>query len=353
MKKRISILLSLVMILSVALPFVVYAQTSKEALANQVNEDILGAVDYLHIPISLDTAVDTYTLFRVDQSKKNEFLAVLDQNLADNSGKIISNGREDVVSYACIINILTILGEDVEAYNGYDIKALFENIADKSVSNPYYYRVVTEACRNIGNKAYADYFINELKASYTFGSGFDYWGFSCDNTAMFLAALSAYKEDYSEYIADAKAVIEKHTTSSGCFYSEVYTDVSPDSTACAMLAFASLGEHKKARVLYDCLMNGFESSNNNGVIMAWGAESAYTTKEALLALSYFEPELALDDEFVLTPGEPTESRPSSTTEKTEPDNMQKSPQTGVGVASGVASIGAGMAILIASRRKKN
>ena len=175
MKKVTSLLLSLIVLASAVLPFTAFAETKKEALTRQVNEDIAGQVEFLNITPSLDAAVDAYTLFRADQSKKDIFLAELNQNLTDNLGKIVVSGRQDAVVYACLINILTLFGENVESYNGVNIKADFESLADKTVSNPYYYRVAVEACKNIGNTTLGHYFVDELIANYyTLGQGMDY-----------------------------------------------------------------------------------------------------------------------------------------------------------------------------------
>ena len=363
MKKVTSLLLSLIVLISAVFPLTAFAETKKEAFISQVNEDIADEIAYLNITPSLDTVVDTYTLFRVDQSKKADFLALLDENLSSNGGKIISNGKEDIVAYGAVINILCILGEDVENYKGYDIKSMFENLADKSVSNPYYYRIVTEASKNINNDilghAFVDEFINNY---YTLGQGMDYWGISCDNTAMFLAGIAPYKEDYSEYVDDAKKIVESYTTENGCFYSTEYTDISPDSTAVAILGYAAIGEHKTAKKLYDCLMNGFESPDNNGVIMAWGTENAYTTKETLMALGYFEPTLAFDDiqnDEDLPQNEDDSQSFEYTEEITETINNEpsekviKSPETGAGVTVGFAAMSIGFALLIGSKRKEN
>lgn len=354
MKKLTSLLLSLIVLASAVLPFTAFAETKKEALARQVNEDIAGQVEFLNITPSLDAAVDAYTLFRADQSKKNVFLAELNQNLTDNSGKIVVNGVQDAVVYACVINILTLFGENVESYNGVNIKADFESLADKTVSSPYYYRVVVEACKNIGNTSLGHTFIDELIANYyTLGQGMDYYGFSCDNTAAFLSSIAPYKEDYAVYVDDAKAVINGFTTDAGCFYDSVYTDVSPDSTAMAMLAWASIGEHKTAKKLYDCLMNGFESPNYNGVIMAYGFENAYTTKEALMALTYFEPSLAVDDEPLVENTNNQNGTQTASKENNSDDNTLRSPQTGASVVFGFTAMSIGAALLIGAKRKEN
>lgn len=354
MKKVISLLLSLIVLVSAVFPLTAFAETQKEALERQVKEDIAGQVDFLNITPSLNTAVDAYTLLRADQSKKDIFLAELNQNLTDNSGKIVVNGRQDAVVYACVINILTLLGENAESYNGVNIKSDFENLTDKTVSSPYYYRTVTEACKNIGNTTLGHYFVDELISGYyTLGQGMDYYGFSCDNTSAFLSALAPFKQDYASYVDDAKGVIAGFTTAEGCFYDSVYTDISPDSTAMAMLAYASIGEHKTAKTLYDCLMDAFESDVHNGVILAYGFENAYTTKEALTALTYFEPSLAVDDEPIVENVENQNSEQPASNNNTVKDNTSRSPQTSADFVFGFTTIAFGTAMLALAKRKND
>lgn len=294
MKKILSILLSVIMIFSAATPVFAATQSASSsqisAVKTSVDEDIQGELKFLNITPTLSGAVDAYTVIRADKSMAHGFLTELDVNLAKNSGKIIVNSAEDVVVYAAVINILSIIGEDPADYKGYDIKSAFEALDMKgAVTNPYYYRVVVEACKAIDNKTLAHSYIDEfIDSYYKLGEGMDYWGVSCDNTAAFLTAIAPYKNDYKSYVTDAKKVIATYTTADGCFYSKDYSDLSADSTAVAMMAYGAIGDYDMAYKLYNNLMDGFESETDNGVIFCYGSNNAYATKEALLALTYFD-----------------------------------------------------------------
>lgn len=264
----------------------------KTPLQAQIDDDIEGEIAFLNLASSLSTSVDAYTLARANALNEKAFLTELEENLKENAGKIVINGKEDIIAYCSVVNILCTLGLNPSNYNGFDIAkmlcALSED-ASTTVSNPYYYRVVIEAFHNIRNdekaKKYADEFIKDY---YTMGKGMNYWGYSCDNTAVFLTALAPVKDDYQTYIDDAIKVIEAYTTIDGCFYSTEYTSTSADSTAVALMAYAAIGRYDMANFLYQRLMTAFESTTKNGVIVAYGSENAYATKEALLALTYVD-----------------------------------------------------------------
>lgn len=260
----------------------------------EATNDIQDEVAYLNINPTLATSVDAYTLSRANALQSVTFLGTVKQSLITNKGKIkIVNSKkekvEDATTYAAIINILVNEDTDPTSFGGYDIVKAFESLTDKTVTNPYYYRVIIEACKNINNDNLAKEYIDKLiKENYTMGKGMNYWGYSCDNTAMFLTAIAPYKDDYKAYVEDAIKVIDSYTTSKGCFYNDTYTDISPDSTAVALMAYSAIGKYDMANFLYRCLMDGFESKTDNGVIVLNGSNNDYATKEALLALTYFD-----------------------------------------------------------------
>lgn len=289
MKKLLSVLLSITMLFSVVVPFSALANTNDDIHADMASEVQFCGLSKLDVSAS----VDAYTAARAGKLDEKTYLASLDKSLSENKGKVMITdyytqvSKEDVTVYAAIVNILYLLNYNPTNYKGYDLVKAFKNVSDKTVSNPYYYRVIVEACENTNNKAYAKTFINEfIKNYYTLGQGMNYWGFSCDNTAVFLTAIAPYKADYSKYVTDATKVIESYATNGGYGYSKEYPDLSADSTAVTMMAYAAIGDSKKAEALRSFIMNNYESKTNNGVMVCWGAENAYTTKEVLLALTY-------------------------------------------------------------------
>lgn len=283
MKKTLSVILSLLMMLSVITPFSAFA----EEVNNEVHSDMVDQSNYLSLTkLGVSLAVDAYTAARAGTLDDTTYFADLDKNLKDNKGKIVVGKSESALAYAAVINTLCLLGKNPANYNGYNLKESFEKFTTDTIDNPYNYRVVVEACKNIGNdtlaKMYIDSFIEQY---YTLESGMNYWGYSCDNTAVFLTAIAGYQEDYANYVADAVNVIESYAVEGGYCYSFEYADFSVDSTAVALMAYAAIGDMKKAEELKALVMTQ-ESETNNGIIMAWGSENAYATKEVLLALTY-------------------------------------------------------------------
>ena len=308
MKKLLSVLLSAVMIFSAAVPFSALAETKtiglKEVVAAQVEAkaDMLGAMNYLKASTP-QTVANSYEVHKFAQAGGDvyEYLTALESNLKANNGKIMARqaketeDSENLVYYAVAIDVLTILGKDVTNFGGYNVKQAFETFAqsNKNVSNPYFYRCIVEACKAIGSDKLARDLIDQMSKNYTVGSGFDYWGVSCDNTAIYASSIASYKAQYQANFNDAINVLSKYKKAKGYYSDDKYvTTENADSTAYAMMAYSVAGEFDKAYEAYQLLKN-FESKNN-GVFMAadWktGAmgENNLATADALRALSYFD-----------------------------------------------------------------
>lgn len=308
MKKLLSVLLSAVMIFSAVVPFSALAETKtiglKEVVAAQVEAkaDMLGAMNYLKASTP-QTVANSYEVHKFAQAggDVSEYLTALESNLKANNGKIMARqaketkDSENLVYYAVAIDVLTILGKDVTNFGGYNVKQAFETFAqkNKTVSNPYFYRCIVEACKAIGNDDLAKTLIDQMSKSYTVGSGFDYWGVSCDNTAMYASSIASYKAQYQANFNDAVNVVSKYKKAKGYYSDDKYTtSENADSTAYAMMAYSVAGDFDKAYEAYQLLKN-FESKNN-GVFMAadWKTgilgENKLATADALRALSYFD-----------------------------------------------------------------
>lgn len=308
MKKLLSVLLSAVIIFSAAVPFSALAETKtiglKEVVTAQVEAkaDMLGAMNYLKASTP-QTVANSYEVHKFAQAggDVSEYLTALESNLKANSGKIMARqaketeDSENLVYYAVAIDVLTILGKDVTNFGGYNVKQAFETFAqsNKNVSNPYFYRCIVEACKAIGSDKLAKDLIDQMSKNYTVGSGFDYWGVSCDNTAIYASSIASYKAQYQANFNDAINVLSKYKKAKGYYSDDKYvTTENADSTAYAMMAYSVAGDFDKAYEAYQLLKN-FESKNN-GVFMAadWktGAmkENNLATADALRALSYFD-----------------------------------------------------------------
>lgn len=307
MKKLLSVLLSAVMISSAVVPFSALAETKtlglKEVVTAQVEAkaDMLGAMNYLKASTP-QTVANSYEVHKFAQAggDVSEYLTALESNLKANNGKIMARQQgetvdsENLVYYAVAIDILTILGKDVTNFGGYNVKQAFETFAqtNKNVSNPYFYRCIVEACKAIGSDKLARDLIDQMSKSYKVGSGLDNWGYSCDNTSVYVATVAPYKAYYQTNYNDALKLIAGYKKNKGYCYQTTFEE-NANSTAMALMAYSAAGDFDKAYEAYQLLKN-FESKNNNGVFMAadWktGAmtENQLATADALRALSYFD-----------------------------------------------------------------
>lgn len=347
MKKLLSVLLSVIMIFSAVVPFTALADTTtltvKDVVAAQVEAkaDMIGAMNYLKSSTA-QTIANSYEVHKFAQAggDVSEYVTALDANLKTNNGKIMARQQsetadsENLVYYAVAIDVLTILGKDVTNYNGYNIKEAFETFSqtNKTVSNPYFYRCIVEACKAIGDDSLAKTLIEQMSKDYTAGSGYNYWGYSCDNTAMYASSIASYKADYSSNFNDAISVVAKYKKDKGYYSDDLYTkSENADSTAYAIMAYSLAGNYDKAYEAYKLLTANFESSKNNGVFMAadWKTgvlgENNLATSDVLRALSYFDAactqkikEMTTSDTTPVTPAPTPAPTPSATTQSTKP-----------------------------------
>lgn len=368
MKKLLSVLLSAVMIFSAAVPFSALAETKtiglKEVVTAQVEAkaDMLGAMNYLKASTP-QTVANSYEVHKFAQAGGDvyEYLTALESNLKANNGKIMARqaketkDSENLVYYAVAIDVLTILGKDVTNFGGYNVKQAFETFAqtNKTVSNPYFYRCIVEACKAIGNDDLAKTLIDQMSKSYKVGSGYDYWGISCDNTAMYASSIASYKAQYQANFNDAVNVVSKYKKAKGYYSDDKYTtSENADSTAYAMMAYSAAGDFDKAYEAYQLLKN-FESKNN-GVFMAadWSTgilgENKLATADALRALSYFDKacDQKIKDLSNSDSTKPTEPKPAPTT---KPETAK--PQSTKPAKTKVQKISAGKKSITAQWKK--
>ena len=265
------------------------------ALINYTQKEMQGAAAFLlssNPTLDVNSAVDylTYLKSGYDMSAYNDaFLASVKANLDENGGKLVTPAvagyKSEMGVYGAVIQILFILGINPTDFEGYNLIDAFEKIDLTESYHPYYYRAAIEAASESFAKTLCDKFIADF---YVLGSGMSYWGFSCDNTAHFLCAISKYKDSYPEYVKDAKAVIKTYTKTNGAFCDPQWApDVNADSTALAMMAFASIGDTGTAFSYYKNLIKNFESKKTGVFGHTDKVANALATKDALLSLEYF------------------------------------------------------------------
>lgn len=247
---------------------------------------LLKSVDSLTIEKAADFLAYLNGGANVDKYKA-DYVASVKSMLDSNNGKLVSKiggeVKSDLALYGAVIPALEKLGYDAKKFEGYDLVSAFESTDTDSISNPYYYRVAIEAASSDFAHKLIDKFIAD---DYTIGSGMKYWGFSCDNTAMFLTSIAKYADDYSTYVDDAKQILKTYTTDTGAFYSYQYNDVNANSTALCAMAYAALGDNDTAFSYYKNLVEGFEDTT--GVFTYNGKCDVTATKQSYLALTYFK-----------------------------------------------------------------
>lgn len=365
MKKLLSVLLSAVMIFSAVVPFSALAETKtlglKEVVTAQVEAkaDMLGAMNYLKASTP-QTVANSYEVHKFAQAggDVSEYLTALESNLKANNGKIMARqdketeDSENLVYYAVAIDVLTILGKDVTNFGGYDIKQAFETFAqtNKTVSNPYLYRCIVEACKTIGNDELARDLIDQMSKSYKVGSGLDNWGYSCDNTSVYVATVAPYKAYYQTNYNDALKLIAGYKKNKGYCYQTTFEE-NANSTAMALMAYSAAGDFDKAYEAYQLLKN-FESKNNNGVFMAtdWNTgilgENKLATEDALRALSYFDDAC---DQKIKDLSNSDSTKPTQPAPTTKPETAK--PQSTTPVKTKVQKISTGKKSITAQWKK--
>lgn len=379
-------ILSTVFALCIVLMSTMTAFAQEQALSEKIDEKINGAVAYLTNGVAsygADEAVDFAILASsgADVSAfKDDFISNIKSNLDANAGKIVSSYGENMATYAGVIIALNALGEDFTDFYGYNISdallSLDPTVAPASLN---YYLTIAQALSLCDG---ADSFLVDLcdtyAVNYTMGSGVDYYGFSCDNTAYFVGAVSyglAADDKYLPILEDAISVIEQYKVDGGYCYNPAYgTDANADSTALALMAnclYRNAISQEPQSILevttpiYNDLCT-FEGSQT-GVFTFAGADSAYSTKEALISMIEFkklavicENNSVSIEEITTNKIDVVEDLPKPAIEKestTEPatqkeNDVVKSPATGspvLAVSALTALLAAG--IITAKKRK--
>lgn len=295
MKKTLSICLALVFALAVSLSAFAADTPSRESVKKEIN----AAVGYVTGEVSgytADSAVDYYYLVKASEKAGafyDGFLVSVKENLDENGGKLITAYGENISSYAAVIGIIDAVGGDPTDVNSVNLVELFEKLENKEVSSPYFYNIIipvaAKYCDDVFVKSLCDSFMENY---YTVGSGMNYWGFACDNTAMFISAISQSGLDcYDSVLTDAVKVLDTYKTEGGyCYNPEYGTSPNVNSTALALTAKCAYYTYKGAvndnmdelTDLYNSLLTF--KGETNGSFAYDGAESAYSAADAIKGL---------------------------------------------------------------------
>ncbi len=212
------------------------------------------------------------------------------ENMDTNDGKLMyavdyyGNVDEDLAAYGALIGLANSVNDASDFY-GYNLYEIMENVPVDKVSNPYNYRFAIDNARDKFKTAICDSFV---KNYYTLGKGMNYWGYSCDNTAMFIVAMATAPSQFDKYVDDALSVMNTYITTNGAGYSKEYPDENADSTALALMAYISDGQYTNALKMYMCLVNNFQSSTKGVMLTTINGKktkNVIATKDGLLGIN--------------------------------------------------------------------
>ena len=315
MKKVMAVALAVLLLLSL-IPMAAFAAPSKE----EVSAKIEAARDALYAGKETFTAAESYdfVLFLAAKGDGAPYKDAYIQSVKD-AFEAGSMTTADRIALAMIcLNYFDVDIENFELndHSTINLKQAMINCGTE-VDSPYNYRYVA-LCSDDAD--YVEQVLNEMESHYTAGSGYDYWGFSTDNTCNFGAIMAMFGSK-QDLVDDAVNVVESAKTESGYYYLAEYgTDGNADSTASALYLYSILEDQEKADAAYELLKN-FDLGDGNYAYQdkADGA-NAYATRDALKALLEYE------GLFV----EPEEDEPKEDTQ--DPSEDVVAPTDGVGEA---------------------
>lgn len=299
MKKLLSILLALCLVLT----FTVSAFAGETPKSDSILKELNSTAVYVNggvTSINVDGALSYYYLLSSDKAADffDGFLQDVKNNLKENGGKIVSSYGENMTTYAAVIAVLDKFGEDVTNVDGVNLVELMKNTSASTITSPYHYDVViptaAKKCGEEFTKSICDEFIAN---NYKTGSGMDYYGFACDNTAMFISAVAGSGiADYADVLKDAVNVLNTYKVKGGyCYNPEYGTEPNADSTGLALRALSAYAvysglENADTASLADVYAELLTFKGTTlGSYTYGGEESAYAASDALKGLgAYYE-----------------------------------------------------------------
>lgn len=401
MKKFLAVITAICVMLTASITAFAQSQPKSEDVQKEMNKIVNYITSQKEGDYTIDDAVDFYYLTKsgADLSKYNDkFLASVKENIKANNGKLITQYGESLATYAAVIEILMFNDIDVWEFEGYDLTAAFAAMPADSEINPYYYNIVIPALFYIEDEAFCEAVCkNFVDKYYTMGKGMENWGYSCDNTAYFISAITYASDEYTAQLNDALKVIETYKTEGGYFCDNQYTTtLNADSTALALMAYAEyewiaslLDENAetlsldKSTEIYNQL-TAFKTSTEGAYAFEVGGEpNLFASFDALHGLTSYKNALEFkelidepidwnDPEDPDVPKEDPTKNPESTTKRpikplvtqnnnttaatqTQKNTSKKSPSTGAGamtIALSLALAGAGTAVLAAKKKEQ-
>lgn len=400
MKKFLAVITAICVMLTASITAFAQSQPKSEDVQKEMNKIVNYITSQKEGDYTIDDAVDFYYLTKsgADLSKYNDkFIASVKENIKANNGKLITQYGESLATYAAVIEILMFNDIDVWEFEGYDLTAAFAAMPADSEINPYYYNIVIPALFYIEDEAFCEAVCkNFVDKYYTMGKGMENWGFSCDNTAYFISAITYASDEYTAQLNDALKVIETYKTEGGYFCDTQYTTtLNADSTALALMAYAEyewldslLDDNAetisldKSTEIYNQL-TAFKTSTEGAYSFEVGGEpNLFASFDVLRGLTSYKNALEFkelidepidwDDSEDPDVSEKDPTKTESTTKRpikplvtqnndttaatqTKKNTSKKSPSTGAGamtIALSLALAGAGTAVLAAKKKEQ-
>lgn len=247
-----------------------------------------------------------------DEQAKQYMSAVKSLLNSDGTLNLKAAGYENDIwsSYSCLLITLALAGEDASDFNGANIIKVFNDILKSQTSdsfsnsklNPYFLGIINSAVTSYSNyfndyETISSVIKTALINNTVDDKGIDNWGFSVDNNALvYPHFIKMYDSD-----KDIKAMIDKvlaytektyFDTSNGTSHT-VYNDwitgalvdePNPDATALAIALYSQFGKSELAAKSYYALLDNYKSQNTPGAYTYYGADSLFSTVDALHGL---------------------------------------------------------------------
>lgn len=410
MKKFLAVITAICVMLTASITAFAQAQPKSEDVQKEIDSIVRYITSQKEGNYTIDDAVDFYYLVKstsdllgnlsnADLEKYyTPFVDSVRENVKANNGKLITQYGESLATYAAVINTLNLIGEDPWEFEGYDLTAAFGAMPADSEINPYFYNIVIPSLSYCDNEQFCeDVCKNFVDKYYTMGSGMENWGYSCDNTAYFVSAITYAYGDYDAELNDAIKVIETYKTEGGYFCDSQWgTNLNANSTGLALMAYAeyewytSIFEDTitldKSNEIYSQLA-AFKTSTEGAYSYEVGGEpNLYASFDVLRGLISYNSVLQIKEvldeweEDPTDPDDPTKeeeaTKPTVPTTKfeikplvpsakdaattttaaaTKKNTSKKSPSTGAGamtIAFSIALAGAGAAVLSAKKKEQ-
>ncbi len=234
-------------------------------------------------------------------------------NMAKN--EYASDSKDYYSSYAYLLLVLALAGEDATNFNNHNIVSLFNDILYNTPENDFIYNdtnsnalnlyhlgIVNIAVESYSNEmkdytAISEKIKKALKAIST-EKGIHYWGYSLDNNTH------VYSYFYNMYTSDSeiKTLIDTiltYTTNTyydsvnGTFNYPDYNDSTKfnpneNSTALAAALYSTYNNSELAAVAFNTLTSLYQSPTTSGAYTFFGEDSIFTTYDALYGLVAYQ-----------------------------------------------------------------